>query len=120
MGKKYVIELIEKWLPRLGLNEWIINVEVVEKLHKIDKRCEAEIEEDIKYLEADMTVYSSFWNNDARHQEINIVHELVHLMFCRLHKHLSPSGDETLEEVVQRTAMLFYKTYNGKRQKRRN
>lgn len=106
--KTEIKQIIEKWKPVLGLSDWIINI-VFETNYEGDDRCEASIEEDLKYHEADITIYDAFWKNDPEHREKNIVHELTHLVLCRLHPHLSPSGDDALEEVVQSIAMLFYK-----------
>lgn len=108
-----VRKLVEKWLPALGLKDWMINISVVEEYHE-QRDIQADIEDDLKYHEADMTIYKSFWEDSADKQERTIVHELVHLLLCRLHPHLSPSGDDVVEEVVQTIAMNFYFIWYGK------
>lgn len=103
-----VRDMVEKWKHIFGLQAWLINIEISEKKFENDARCEASIEEDLKYLEADLTVYPAFWKNDREHQEINIAHELVHLVLCPLHKYLPPLADDVLEGVVQHLAMSAF------------
>lgn len=107
LEKHFVLrKFVDKWLPLLGLSDWIINIETSDK-YSLTEGCEADIQDDIKYHEADLCVYPLFWESD--HQEQIIVHELTHLVFCRLHPYLPPAADDLLEEVVQTTAMIFYK-----------
>lgn len=113
-----VRDLLDIWLPRLGLEDWIININT--RLCYFndgeDEECEASIQVDLKYHEADLEIYIPFWNNDTAHQEKNIVHELTHILLWRLDPHISPSGDDALEEVVQTIAMRFYNIYQEKAQ----
>lgn len=111
-----VWKLVDKWLPLLGLDDWIINIKIEKYTDPEDATCEASIEDDLKYLEANLSIWSPFWKNDNEHREINIVHELVHLLICPLHPHLGPAADEVVESVVQKIAMRYYKIYrsNGK------
>lgn len=104
-----VAAMILKWKLKLGLSEWIINVHFSSKCHKDDGECEADISDDLKYLEADLTIYPKFWENDREHQEINIIHELVHLLICPLHPFLGNAADDVLEGVVQKIAVNFKK-----------
>lgn len=111
MQHDLVKELVKKWLPRLGLSHWIINIKFTSGILAGDPQCEATIHDDLKYLEADLEIFKPFWKHDLENQEKNIVHELVHLMLCRLHPYLAPAGDEAVEETVQTIAMIFYKNY---------
>lgn len=100
---------LDKWQYNLGLHEWMINVEIAEKNDPEDSRCEISIEDDLKYLEADLTIYPAFWEHDSQHQEINLVHELVHLVLCPLHPYIAPAGDDVLEGIVQKIAINAFK-----------
>lgn len=102
--------LIRELQEDLGLSDWIINVKVSKKENEeAGEVCEAEIEDFLKYHEGNLTLYPSFFRNSKKNQEINLLHELTHLLLCRLHPHLAPSGDDALEEVVQSIAMQFYR-----------
>lgn len=106
-----IAELLKKWMPRLGLQDWIINVTIHATEMEGDDRCEAAITEDLKYHNADLEIYKPFWLNDPIHQEKDIIHELTHLLTCRLHPYLAPLGDDALEETVQTIAMQFFNAY---------
>jgi hypothetical protein len=102
--------LVEKWKSRLGLSDWLINVYIRDKYYPGEPEIEACIEGDVKYKEANLEVWKEFWKFDAKHKEINVIHELCHLLLWRLHPHMAPSGDDALEEVTQTLATRFYAT----------
>lgn len=104
----FVKKVVKKWQVKLRLEDWIINIHVHDKYFPGDKSCEASIVADLKYKEAELEVWKPFAEFDERHKEINIVHELCHLILWRINQHVSPSGDDLLEEVVQTLAMTFF------------
>lgn len=103
-----VEKIVEKWQSKLHLEDWIINIHFKNTNFPGDKYCEASITADLKYKEAELEIWKSFWAYDQKHQEINILHELCHLLIWRLNEHVAPSGDDVLEEVVQDLAMTFF------------
>ena len=92
---------------------WNINIKCSEELCERDPGCEAEIDDDLKYHEANLGIYNCFWEHTDERREMIIVHEMMHLVMCRLHPHISPSGDDIVEEVVQSVAMLFFSVYKN-------
>lgn len=106
---RYVSVIVEKWKVRLGLSDWIVNVHIRNESYPDDETIEACITEDAKYKEADLEIWNQYWKFDEKHKEINIVHELTHLVLCKLHPFLPPIADDTLEEVVQTLAMSLYR-----------
>lgn len=111
LKEQEVKAIVDFWLPRLGLDDWIITIGIHDRYYPGDQECEADIEDDIKYHQAALRIWRPFWDNDLQHRYKNIAHELVHLLLCRLHPHIPTSGDDILEEVVQTIAMLFYKKH---------
>ena len=108
--EKYIRDLIDKWKPRLGLDDWIINLKIKNSYESTgEHRCEAAISDDLKYLEADLEIYKPFWKITKEKQEITIVHELVHLLLCPLHPHYASAGDDIFEQVTQKLAITFFK-----------
>lgn len=106
-NKSRINQLIEKLKRRLGLSDWIINVFFKDDGYYSadDHDTECAIESDLKYMEADLYIFKPFWDHPLGHQEINIKHELVHLLLCPLHPCLPPIADDVLESVVQKIAM---------------
>lgn len=103
----HIHALVETWKPRLGLADWIINIEITDELAADDADCEASITSITEYKEANLKIFPLFWRFNDEHQEINIVHELTHCLTSRLHPFLGSAADDAEEEVVQSIAMVF-------------
>ncbi len=110
-AEKEIRSLVELWKNRIGLNDWIVNVSFEYRGHPDEEGCEADIEAFTHYREADLTIWNGFWKFGKEHRIINLIHELVHLILWKLHPHLSPSGDDVLEEVCQQTAVAIYRAW---------
>lgn len=106
--KEVINNLLDLWKPKLGLDGWITRVEIKETNSPEDPTCEAEIEDDLKYHFAELIIWDSFWGLGPHLRSLTIVHELMHLVVCRLHPYMGPAGDDAMEEVVQTLAVLFY------------
>jgi len=103
-----IARLVDRWKHVVGLGNWMLCVKIRKGYYPGDKTCEASVTEDLKYAYADIEIWKPFWKGDVKTQEITVLHELVHLVLCRLHPHLAPSGDAALEEVVQAVTMILF------------
>ena len=68
---------VSKWQDKLFLQEYRFTVAILDKFSGSGGAW-AEIEVNSNYLEATISVYSSFWELDEKVQEETIVHELCH------------------------------------------
>ena len=66
---------IEKWRPRLFLNEWDIDLNYIRDK---DGDNAATVKVDTIYFRASISIYPSFWEHRLKEQEHIIVHELCH------------------------------------------
>jgi len=108
--------LVNKWKRKLFLNEW--NIETREASHNsVDEdgsQTLADINVDIVYLNALITIYPCFYKSSKESQEQAIVHELCHIItqeaYDNMHyllngKLITPSAQElTIEKMTQRIA----------------
>lgn len=79
--KKRVENWIEKWRPRLYLQEWYFNIEYMSgSLDSDDYIINATIMACPTYLKAKIRIYPDFWSIDKDRQERIIVHELSHCL----------------------------------------
>lgn len=104
-------QIVWKWQNILGLREWKVNVERQAGFLDDDRKnsdIEMAIDQDRKYLEATITVYTPVWGLELDGLQRVIIHELLHLSLGGLHPFLAPSGDDALEEAVQRLAVAIY------------
>ncbi len=107
MNKELKIQsLIKKWQPKLGLNDWMLNVRFVD-FKRTDYLQSGDIEVDLKNKKATML----FSNNPQKDDEYIVVHELVHLLlweydhFC---ENLIPENKkEYYFDLLEKTAVKF-------------
>lgn len=78
--RKRIQKIIEKWRPKLFLGEWFIDIQ-----YPNEDRPEvgvyeviAEINADVKYMKALISVYPCWTDKNPLNQEMAIVHELCH------------------------------------------
>ncbi len=108
--------LINKWKRKLFLDEW--KIETRESNHNsVDEdgaQTLADINIDVIYLNALITIYPCFYKHNKETQEHTIVHELCHIFtqesYDNMHallngKLITPSSQEiTIEKMTQRIA----------------
>ena len=81
-----VQKLIERWRPRLYLNEWHVDIVYMKDSAKPDPssvgggQTLAAIQPDPVYLQARIEIYPEFWAEPPWQREKALVHELAHCL----------------------------------------
>lgn len=108
--------LINKWKRKLFLDEWKIETRESKNNCVDDDGAQtlADINVDVTYLNALITIYPCFYKSSKESQEQAIVHELCHIItqeaYDNMHyllngKLITPSAQElTIEKMTQRIA----------------
>ena len=109
--KQQVRDRVEGFKKRMGLGDWMIDIKFEEGDLPEDDTCEAQIVADQKYHDASLTIWKCFWDRDSYRQGASLVHELVHIILWQLHPYLVPAGDDAVEEVCQRLAMVILQNW---------
>ena len=96
VSEAQVTELLDKWIPRLGLTEW----KIIAVIEDTDPHEYAHLGRLPDMYRAKITINSSFYSGeseiDTPHLERTIVHELMHISIG----HFAGSVIDTLNNVV--------------------
>lgn len=95
MTQKQLNKLMQVWQVRLGLQDWTLTVAIDPKMNNTNTYGETEIRS--RWKEGDILLRE----NDT-HQEVTLVHELLHLKFPYLSlKYGNSPGVDVYEEELE-------------------
>ena len=75
---------VRKWQPRLGLNQWSIEVNEYPNEAAADKDTALSIDWSPSYMTATLAFFPQTLVNSRKWVEHTVVHEMLHLQFARL------------------------------------
>jgi len=71
-------ELLEKWQEKLGMQDWKMEVKIVEFRRKNGYRQSGDFVADVQKKEAQILMTNEPWRGD---EEYTLVHEMLHVLF---------------------------------------
>lgn len=118
--EQVVINLLDKWKPRLLLDHWAIMTHFAEDDLDMESNYEvlARVVVNSTYTEAKITVYPCFFKQPKGNQATTIIHELCHLHTERIRTALRTSKIsekqkvDLVESLTESIAKMFAKTYS--------
>lgn len=79
---------IYQWQERLLLSAWRIDVYISEDPCEENEFANAKADTSVDYMDCTLTFYPMFFKQNAKEQEITIVHELCHIFTAELKQKL--------------------------------
>lgn len=91
--KKYLNDLIAKHKKRLYLDLWDIDLRILKgkdcEYCESDESTNACLTPNPNYYDAVLCVHGRFWGYSEKQQEMIILHELCHLLTCKMNRLVS-------------------------------
>lgn len=111
MKKDQKLELLQKWIKRLGLYDWNISIMLECKPHELTEDCRiGEVEYNEVNKIAIIRVIDEkyyFVENIPYDFEKTIIHELLHLKFALLDESGNKLQDRMLHQIIDDLARAF-------------